>query len=95
VHPRNRRSRALWLAGTCLLATVVASTAMTGARAETGKAGPVEARHTVALTGGHSDIRNALAVVAGDPEWGVYEQLGDTDAEAYYSPIGSSVPDRL
>jgi hypothetical protein len=92
VHPRNRRSRALWVAGTCILATVVATTAMTAAGAATVKAGPIEARDTVALTSGHTDIRNALAVVAGDAQWGVYEQLGDTDADV--DNLGS-IPDRL
>jgi hypothetical protein len=92
VHPTNRRSRAVWLAATCVLATVAATAAMTGAGAQTAKARPVEARHTIALTSGRSAFRNALTVVAGDAQWGVYEQLGNTDATADF---GSPATDRL
>jgi hypothetical protein len=95
VHPTNERIRAGWLTGACVFATVAVTAAMSAVNAATVKAGPVEASHTVALTSGHSAFRNALAVVAGDAQWGVYEQLGDTDATIDYAAFGSSVTDRL
>jgi hypothetical protein len=92
VHPRNRRSQAGWLAGTCLLATVAAVAATTGAGAATVKTRSVDARHVIALTSGHSALRNALTVLAGDAQWAIYEQLANTGATGDF---GSPAADRL